>query len=118
MFGPFHVEGAPRYEVGDDIANGAMGTPYMVRCILQADDDGCFHFRTILAVPYSIPHDGHVGRMLDATGRNPWRPAHLSFVIQAPGYETLITHLFRDNSDYIDSDTVFGARHSLVRVGA
>jgi hydroxyquinol 1,2-dioxygenase len=52
--------------------------------------------------------------MLDATGRHPWRPAHLHFMIQAPGYETLITHVFRDGSDYLDSDAVFGVRQSLV----
>ena len=154
VFGPFHVDGAPRHELGDDIANGAKGTPCVVRGsvrgldgspvpgalldvwqsdddglydvqhqgldhaqsrgILQADDDGRFHFRSIVAVPYPIPHDGPVGRMLDATGRHPWRPAHLHFMIQAPGYETLITHVFRDDSDYLDSDAVFGVRQSLV----
>ena len=154
VFGPFHVDGAPRHELGDDIANGAKGTPCVVRGsvrgldgspvpgalldvwqsdddglydvqhqgldhaqsrgILQADDDGRFHFRSILAVPYAIPHDGPVGRMLAATGRHPWRPAHLHFMIQAPGYQTLITHVFRDDSDYLDSDAVFGVRRSLV----
>ena len=154
VFGPFHVEGAPRYELGDDIANGAKGTPCLVRGtvrdiagkaipgavldvwqsdeeglydvqhegldqaqargILKADGDGKFFFRSILAVPYAIPHDGPVGRMLEATGRHPWRPAHLHFMVKAPGYETLVTHVFRDNSDYLDSDAVFGVRQSLV----
>jgi hydroxyquinol 1,2-dioxygenase len=154
VFGPFHVEGAPRYELGEDIANGANGTPCLVRGtvrdiggnpipravldvwqsdenglydvqqegldqaqargVLTADGDGAFFFRSILAVPYPIPHDGPVGRMLKATGRHPWRPAHLHFMIKAPGYETLVTHVFRDNSDYLDSDAVFGVRQSLV----
>ena len=154
VFGPFHVEGAPKYELGDDIANGAKGTPCVVRgairCIdgnpvpgavldvWQSDDDGLydvqhegldhaqsrgvvtadaagkFHFRSIVAVPYAIPHDGPVGQMLEATGRHPWRPAHLHFMVKAPGYETLVTHVFRDKSDYLDSDAVFGVRQSLI----
>lgn len=73
-----------------------------------------YHFRSILAVPYAIPHDGPVGAMLQATGRHPWRPAHLHFMVKAPGYETLITHVFRNESDYLDSDAVFGVRQSLV----
>lgn len=154
VFGPFHVQGAPKYELGEDIANGANGTPCLVqgtvrdiagnpiphavldvwqsdedglydvqhegldqaqaRGILTADGDGTFYFRSILAVPYAIPHDGPVGRLLKATGRHPWRPAHLHFMIKAPGYETLVTHVFRDKSDYLDSDAVFGVRESLV----
>ncbi len=154
VFGPFHVEGAPHYELGDDVANGAKGTPCVVRGtvkgiggepipgayldvwqsdddglydvqhadlghaqargILKADAQGRYHFRSIVAVPYAIPHDGPVGAMLEATGRHPWRPAHLHFLVKAPGYETLITHVFRDHSDYLDSDAVFGVRQSLV----
>ena len=52
--------------------------------------------------------------MLDALGRHPWRPAHLHFMISATGYETLITHVFRDGDQYLDSDAVFGVRSSLV----
>jgi hydroxyquinol 1,2-dioxygenase len=52
--------------------------------------------------------------MLDALGRHPWRPAHLHFMISAPGYERLITHVFRDGDQYLDSDAVFGVRQSLI----
>jgi hypothetical protein len=52
--------------------------------------------------------------MLKATKRHPWRPAHLHFMIKAPGYETLITHVFRNGDQYLDSDAVFGVRQSLV----
>lgn len=154
VFGPFHVEGAPEYELGADVANGAQGTPCLVRGtvrglkgepvpgakldvwqsddeglydvqhegleqaqargIVTADEQGRFHFRSIVAVPYAIPHDGPVGEMLQATRRHPWRPAHLHFMVQAPGYETLITHVFRSDSEYLDSDAVFGVRESLV----
>ncbi|MGO4302309.1 intradiol ring-cleavage dioxygenase [Cupriavidus sp. RAF12] len=84
------------------------------RGTLHADASGHYHFKTIVAECYPIPHDGPVGRMLEAMGRHPWRPAHLHFMISAPGYETLVTHVFRDGDTYLDSDTVFGVRSSLV----
>ena len=84
------------------------------RGIVHTDSEGRYSFDSILAVPYPIPHDGPVGQMLEATGRHPWRPAHLHFLIKAEGYETLITHIFRKNSTYIDSDAVFAVRSSLV----
>ncbi|MDM0066279.1 intradiol ring-cleavage dioxygenase [Variovorax sp. J31P207] len=154
VFGPFHVEGAPRYENGDDVGNGASGEPCLVRGrvrsldgtpiagatldvwqadsgghydvqhadldhaqgrgVLRADAQGGFHFRTTAAVAYPIPDDGPVGDMLRATRRHPWRPAHLHFMVKAPGFQTLVTHVFRKGDPYLDSDAVFGVRESLV----
>ncbi len=154
VLGPFHVEDAPHYALGADIANGARGIPCVVRgtvCgidgkavpnahidvwqsdaeglydvqhadidhaqgrgILTADREGRYHFRSILAVPYAVPNDGPVGDLLKAVGRHPWRPAHLHFLIKADGYETLITHVFRSDDLYLDSDAVFGVRQSLI----
>jgi hydroxyquinol 1,2-dioxygenase len=154
VFGPFFVEGAPHYEHGADVANGAPGEPCYVsarvlgldgmpiagakvdvwqadaegfydvqrpeltspqaRGVLTSGPDGRFEFRTIVAEAYPIPTDGPVGKMLQATERHPWRPAHLHFMIQADGYEKLITHVFRNGDRYLDSDAVFGVRSSLV----
>lgn len=154
VFGPFHVEGAPQYTLGEDIANGAQGVPCMVRGrvtdrqgrpvahaeldvwqsdeqgkydvqyedwshaqargVLRADSEGRYYFRSILAVPYPIPHDGPVGDLLKATKRHPWRPAHLHFMVRADGFQTLITHVFREGDPYLDSDAVFGVRQSLI----
>ncbi|MFC6282531.1 MULTISPECIES: intradiol ring-cleavage dioxygenase [Polaromonas] len=154
VFGPFHVEGAPQYGHGDDVANGARGEPCVVRAnvrgmdgkpvagavidvwqsdadgnydvqyagldhpqargILHSDAEGKFHFRTIVAEAYQIPTDGPVGDMLNATRRHAWRPAHLHFMIKADGYETLVTHVFRNGDQWLDSDAVFGVRQSLV----
>jgi len=154
VFGPFFVEGAPQYENGADISNGAKGAPCFVsgqvrdldgtpiagatidvwqsneegfydvqapgehehraRGRLRSDDDGRFRFRSILAEAYPIPHDGPVGKLLAAVGRHPWRPAHLHFMIQAPGRETLVTHVFRAGGRYLESDAVFGVRSSLI----
>jgi hydroxyquinol 1,2-dioxygenase len=87
---------------------------YRARARLMSRGDGTFDFRSILAVPYQIPTDGPVGRMLHATGRHAWRPAHLHFMIAAPGYERLITHIFREDDPYLDSDAVFGVRRTLI----
>ncbi len=154
VFGPFHVEGAPHFEHGADVANGAKGEPCLVRGtvrgldgravanavidvwqadadgfydvqyaqldrpqgrgVLRSGADGSFHFKTVVAEPYPIPTDGPVGAMLRATRNHPWRPAHLHFKIVAEGYETLITHVFREGDRYLDSDAVFGVRESLV----
>ena len=84
------------------------------RAQLRTDGEGRFHFRSVLPEHYPIPHDGPVGALLAALGRHPWRPAHLHFLIDAPGHERLITHLFRDGDEYLDSDAVFGVRSSLV----
>lgn len=90
------------------------GAPQRARATLQSDEQGEFHFKTIRAEAYPIPHDGPVGRLLEALGRHPWRPAHLHFMITAPGYERLITHVFRNGDRYLDSDAVFGVRSSLI----
>ncbi|MEK7344664.1 MAG: intradiol ring-cleavage dioxygenase [Pseudomonadota bacterium] len=97
-----------------DVQRGDL-THAQGRGILNADTNGAFHFQSILAAPYPIPHDGPVGAMLSATGRHPWRPAHLHFMIKAPGFETLITHIFRDGDPYLDSDAVFGVRETLIK---
>jgi hydroxyquinol 1,2-dioxygenase len=81
---------------------------------LTTRDDGRYCFKSIVAVPYPIPHDGPVGQMLETVGRHPWRPAHLHFMIQSPGYQTLVTHVFRSGGTYLDSDAVFGVRSSLI----
>jgi hydroxyquinol 1,2-dioxygenase len=72
-------------------------------------------FRTIQPAAYPIPYDGPVGDMLRATNRHPWRPAHVHFMISAPGYETLVTHVFSAGDEYLDSDAVFGVKNSLIR---
>ena len=78
-------------------------------------EDGRFAFIAVRPVPYPIPDDGPVGRMLRATGRHPWRPAHIHAIIRAPGYRTVVTHLFDEESEYLDSDTVFAVKPSLLR---
>lgn len=78
-------------------------------------DDGSYAFLAVRPVPYTIPADGPVGKMLEATGRHPWRPAHIHMIVRAPGYRTLATHIFDRESEYLDSDAVFAVKPSLLR---
>jgi hydroxyquinol 1,2-dioxygenase len=86
-----------------------------LRARLRTGPDGRFHFWTIVPRYYPIPDDGPVGQMLAATKRHPFRPAHVHFMIDAPGHEKLMTHVFRDGDIYLDSDAVFGVKNSLIR---
>lgn len=85
-----------------------------LRGSFETNADGGFAFDTILPVSYAIPDDGPVGAMLNALGRHPNRPAHIHFVISAPGFRRLVTHLFIDGDPYITSDAVFGVKSSLI----
>jgi hydroxyquinol 1,2-dioxygenase len=85
------------------------------RARLRADEQGRFRFWTIKPAAYPIPNDGPVGQMLEAQARHPWRPAHVHFQIEAPGFDRLTTHVFVDGDQYLDSDAVFGVKDSLIR---
>jgi hydroxyquinol 1,2-dioxygenase len=93
----------------DEIGGLAM------RARFRTDENGRFWFWSIKPAAYPIPHDGPVGKMLEAQGRHPWRPAHVHFMISAPGHQTLVTHVFAAGDPYLDSDVVFGVKHSLIR---
>jgi catechol 1,2-dioxygenase len=78
-------------------------------------EDGSYAFLGVRPVPYTIPDDGPVGSMLAATGRHPWRPAHIHLIVRAPGHRTVATHVFDSATDYLESDAVFAVKPSLLR---
>ena len=78
------------------------------------DADGRIAFRTILPCSYPIPTDGPVGQMILELRRHPYRPAHVHFLVNAPGHEPLVTHVFIEGDKYIDSDVVFGVKDELI----
>jgi len=86
-----------------------------LRGIFTTDDEGRFRFRSVVPRYYPIPDDGPVGRLLAATARHPYRPAHLHFIASAEGHRSVTTHVFVADSPYLDSDAVFGVKDSLVR---
>lgn len=79
------------------------------------DDQGRYEVRCVRPVPYPIPDDGPVGHLLRDTGRHQWRAAHIHIKASADGFEPLTSHIFDRDSDYLDSDTVFGVKESLIR---
>jgi hydroxyquinol 1,2-dioxygenase len=85
------------------------------RGYVRSDGDGRFAFWGLTPVPYPIPYDGPVGELLAATGRSPYRAPHLHFMVSAPGLRTLITHIFVRGGEYLDSDSVFGVKDSLIK---
>src|SRR5207247_4518186 len=79
-----------------------------------SDAEGRYLIRTVQPVNYPIPSDGPVGAMLKATGRHPWRPAHIHFVVSAEGYEPVTTHIFDRTDPYLASDAVFAVKDTLI----
>jgi catechol 1,2-dioxygenase len=76
--------------------------------------DGVYNFIGIKPVSYPIPDDGPVGKMLRTIGRHPYRPAHMHFMVTAPNFQTIVTHTFVGDDKYINDDTVFGVKETLV----
>ena len=85
------------------------------RGLFTCDDDGRFWLRTVAPSPYPIPTDGPVGGLLQATGRHPYRPAHIHLIVAADGHQPVTTHVFVAGSPYLDSDAVFAVKQSLIR---
>lgn len=97
------------YDAQDESLDGLH-----MRGKFRSDSEGRYLIRTVRPVNYPIPSDGPVGRMLKATGRHPWRPAHIHFVVSADGYEPVTTHIFDRTDEYLQSDAVFAVKDTLV----
>jgi hydroxyquinol 1,2-dioxygenase len=91
-----------------DIDEARLRAKYTTR------EDGGYCLRTIAPKGYTIPMDGPVGELIGRTAISHFRPAHVHFLIDVAGYEPLITHLFQEGADYLDSDVVFGTKQELV----
>ncbi len=97
-----------------DVQQPGVQPDMNMRGLFTSDADGRYDFITVKPLPYSIPTDGPVGRMLDAMGRHAMRPAHIHYIVDAPGYEQLVTHIFVKGDPYLESDAVFGVKESLI----
>src|SRR5206468_8904361 len=78
------------------------------------DAEGKFSFRSVKPAGYPVPTDGPVGELLHAQDRHPYRPAHLHFMVSALDHKTLVTQVFADDSEHLESDVVFGTLKPLV----
>lgn len=129
---PCYVEGTVTGVDGEPVANarievweaddeGFYDVQYddgrsAARAHLFTDEAGRYDFWGLFPTPYPIPHDGPVGHMLDSVGRSPVRCSHLHFMVTAPGYRTLVTHIFvRGDEQLAIGDSVFGVKESLIK---
>ena len=103
-----------RRPTGSTIRRTRASTGCTCAASSRSDAEGRYLIRTVQPVNYPIPSDGPVGAMLKATGRHPWRPAHIHFVVSADGYEPVTTHIFDRTDPYLASDAVFAVKDSLV----
>ena len=76
--------------------------------------DGRYSFYCLRPTSYPIPYDGPAGRLLQLLDRHPMRPAHIHFIISAPGYKTIVTQIFDRRDKHITDDTVFAVKDSLI----
>lgn len=97
-----------------DVQQKGHQPDFNLRGVFATGPDGAYWFRAVKPKFYPIPDDGPVGKLLSRLGRHPFRPAHLHYIISAPGYDELTTHIFDPEDPYIDSDAVFGVKRSLL----
>lgn len=155
VFGPFHVDGSPERQMGDNINLDGKGElclyegrvldldgnpidnayvdvwsdndegfydvqqpdiqpPFNNRGIFRTGVDGRYSFVGIKPTSYPIPNDGPVGQVLEQLERHPFRPAHVHFLVGANGYDRLCTHIFVAGDPYLESDSVFGVKDTLI----
>ena len=78
------------------------------------DAEGEFRFVSVRPAGYPVPTHGPVGALLRAQDRHPYRPAHIHFLVHKPGFKTLVTQVFVDEDEHLESDVVFGVTRALV----
>ena len=128
---PCFVSGQVRNLKGEPIANATLDMwqaddegiyevqlteksgPYL-RGVYHSGPDGRFLVKTIAPLGYAIPMDGPVGELVYKTDISYFRPAHIHFILSAPGYQKIITHLFKRGTEYLENDVVYGVKHELI----
>lgn len=85
-----------------------------LRGVVVADETGNFEISTIQPAPYQIPTDGPTGKLIEAAGWHPWRPAHLHLIVRAPGYRSITTQLYFAGGDWLDNDVAQATKPELV----
>ena len=97
-----------------DVQQKGIQPDFNLRGVFRTGTTGKYHFWGAKPRFYPIPDDGPVGQLLAKLGRHPFRPAHLHYILEAKGFDTLVTHIFDPDDDYINSDAVFGVKESLM----
>jgi hydroxyquinol 1,2-dioxygenase len=104
----WQTDGEGLYEAQRDVEG-----PWL-RGVFRTRADGSFVIRTVVPISYTIPMDGTVGELVKRTNISHYRPAHIHFVVEAPGYHRIVTHLFQRGDRYIDNDVVYGVKEPLI----
>ena len=97
-----------------DVQQQGIQPEHNLRGVFTSAADGSYWFKSVKPRHYPIPDDGPVGKLLASLGRHPNRAAHLHFIVTAPGYAPVITHIFTPDCPYLAQDTVFGVKRELV----
>ncbi len=97
-----------------DVQQKGVQPDWNLRGVFTTGEDGAYWFRSVKPRFYPIPDDGPVGKLLAALGRHPNRSAHVHFIVTAPGYDPVITHIFAPDCRYLAEDAVFGVKESLI----
>ena len=87
---------------------------YNLRGRFETDEDGHFALRAVRPVPYPIPDNETAGELIRYMGHHPNRPGHLHFIVARDGYRTLVSQVFDADSPWLDEDSVFAVKNSLV----
>ena len=98
------------YDVQGDMAKDGM----RARGQLRSEPDGRYSFWTVVPAEYPVPNDGGMGDLVKHTSNRGWRPAHVHFMIDAEGHDTLVTQICVRGSKYLDEDTAFSVRDGLI----
>jgi catechol 1,2-dioxygenase len=87
---------------------------YNLRGRFLTDANGEYEFVGVRPAPYPIPYDGAAGELLNYMGHHPWRPGHIHFMISKDGYQSLISQIYDADTKYLDNDSVFAVKESLI----
>jgi hydroxyquinol 1,2-dioxygenase len=104
----WQTDGEGLYEAQRDVTG-----PWM-RGLYRTGADGKYVIQTVAPIGYTIPMDGTVGELMKRTKISHMRPAHVHFQVTAPGYNGVVTHLFRNGDPYIETDVVYGVKKELI----
>ncbi|KAI1769566.1 aromatic compound dioxygenase [Hypoxylon sp. FL1150] len=80
----------------------------------RTDAHGRYALYGLRPTAYPIPLDGPAGHVLKLLDRHPYRPAHVHFIVSAPGYRALTTQVFDREDPYVKDDSVFATKDELL----
>ncbi|OJJ38988.1 hypothetical protein ASPWEDRAFT_105243 [Aspergillus wentii DTO 134E9] len=89
-------------------------TEFNLRGKFKTDENGRYYFYCLRPTPYPVPDDGPAGKLLQLMDRHPFRPAHIHILATYDGHKPLTTQIFDRKDQYLENDSVFAVKDSLV----